>query len=165
MFFESRGSLIVAAILIMAGCYQTFSSHSFADAAGREASAVGVITYVSGGRGTSYYFKFFANGHQRLGESFSCHTPLSNNGCGVGASVRVYYDPAQIVETTLQEYGDRARGMLFVGVCFILAGLVVVVLHLIFSRMEKDSDGDDEPDEPYGADRSEDTPLHVTPDA
>jgi len=52
--------------------------------------------------------------------------------------------------------------MLFVGVCFILAGLVVVVLHLIFSRMEKDSDGGDET---YGGDCREDAPLHVTPDA
>ncbi|HTB95435.1 MAG TPA: DUF3592 domain-containing protein [Terracidiphilus sp.] len=162
MFFESRGSLIVAAILIVAGCYQVFSSRSFAEAASREASAVGVITYVSGGRGSIYYFRFVADGRQRSGEGASCHTPLSNNGCGVGEPVRVYYDPAQIVETALQEYGERARGMLFVGVCFILAGLVVVVLHLIFSRMEKDSDGGDET---YGGDCREDAPLHVTPDA
>lgn len=102
MFFESRGSLIVAAILVVAGCFQSVSSRKFAEAARREASAVGMITYVSGGRGQSYYFGFVVNGYRRSGLSASCHTPLSYNGCAVGAPVRVYYDPAQIVETTLQ---------------------------------------------------------------
>ena len=162
MFFESRLSLIVAAILIVAGSVSTASSRKFAEAADREASTVGVITYVSGGRGQSYEFRFVVNGHQKLAESASCHTPLSYNECAVGEPVRVYYDPAQIVATTLQEYGDRARDLLSLGVCLILGGVLVTVLHFVFSRMEKDSDGGDEPDEPSS---SEDAPLNVTPDA
>ena len=165
MLFESRGSLLVAAILLVAGCFQTISSRRFAEAAGREASAVGVITYVSGGRGQSYYFGFVVNGYRRSGLSASCHTPLSYNGCVVGAPVRVYYDPAQIVETTLQEYGDRARGMLSLGICFILGGLLVTALHFVFRRMEKDPSGDGDSDEQDSSDPNDDTPLHVTPEA
>jgi hypothetical protein len=77
MFFESRGSLIVAAILLVAGCYQAFSSRNFAEAAGREASTIGVITYISGGRAPSYEFRFVVNGRERSAVSGSCHTPLS----------------------------------------------------------------------------------------
>jgi hypothetical protein len=164
LFFGSRLSLIVAAILIVAGTFQAVSSRKFAEAAGREASTVGVITYVSGGRATSFEFKFVVDGRQRSSVSASCHTALSYNRCAVGEPVRVYYDPAHIVATTLQEYGDRARDMLFLGVCLMLGGLVVTVLHFVFSRMERDSEGDDERDESDSSDRSEDTPLHVTPD-
>lgn len=158
-------SLIVAAILIVAGTYQALSSRTFAEAASREASTVGVITYVSGGRGTSYEFRFVVDGRQRSSVSASCHTPLSYSGCVVGAPVRVYYDPASIAATTLQEYGDRARGMLFLGVCLILGGLVVTVFHFVFSRMEKDSDGDDEPDEPETSGPDDGTIFHITPNS
>jgi hypothetical protein len=163
MFFESRGSLIVAAILLIAGCYEAVSSREFAEAASREASTMGVITYISGGRALSYEFKFVVNGHQRMARSGSCRTLL--NGCAVGKPVRVYYDPAQIVATTLQEYGDRAWEMLIVGVFFILGGLLVTVLHFVFSRMEKNSDEDEDSDGPGESSSSDDTPLHVTPDA
>lgn len=162
MFFESRMSLIVAAILIVAGSYQAISSRKFAEAAPREVSTVGVITYVSGGRGTSYEFRFIVDGHQKLAASASCRTPLSFNRCAVGAPVRVYYDPVGIVATTLQEYDERAREMLFLGICLIMGGLLVTFLHIVFSRIEKNSDGSDELDEPGS---SEETPLRVTPDA
>jgi hypothetical protein len=163
MFFESRGSLIVAAILLIAGCYEAVSSREFAEAASREASTMGVITYISGGRAPSYEFKFVVNGHQRMARSGSCRTLL--NGCAVGKPVRVYYDPAQIVATTLQEYGDRAWEMLIVGVFFILGGLLVTVLHFVFGRMEKDSDEDEDSDGPGESSSRDDIPLHVTPDA
>ncbi|HEV2213690.1 MAG TPA: DUF3592 domain-containing protein, partial [Terracidiphilus sp.] len=141
-------SLIVAAILLVAGCYQTYSSRQFQDAASREVSTAGVITYVSGGRSTTYEFKFQFKGRQTYAESGSCHTPLSYGGCAVGQPVLVYYDPGEMVATTLQEYGDHARDMLFLGVCLILAGIIVTVLHFVFARMEKDSDEDEDPDEP-----------------
>jgi hypothetical protein len=163
LFFGSRLSLIVAAILILAGSFQAVSSHKFAEAASREASTVGVITYVSGGRGSTYEFRFVVDGRQRSSVTASCHTPLSYNGCAVGEPVRVYYDPAHFVATTLQEYGDRARGMLFLGVCFILGGLLVTILHFVFSGIEKGSDGDGDSDETGDSDREDDIPLHVTP--
>ena len=131
MFFESRGSLIVAAILVIAGCYQAVSSRKFAEAASREASTVGVITYISGGRSPSYEFKFVVNGGQRIAVSGSCRTLL--NGCAVGKPVRVYYDPAQIVPTTLQEYGDRAREMLTVGM-FLIVGSSRYVSPFLFQQ-------------------------------
>ena len=165
MFFESRLSLLVAVILIVAGSFEAVSSHKFAEAASREASTVGVITYVSGGRGSSFEFRFVVDGHQRSSISASCHTPLSHKGCAVGAPVQVYYDPEQIVETTLQEYGDRARGMLLLGVCLMLGGLVVTILHFVLNRMEKESDENEDPDAPGDSNRRDDTPLHVTPDA
>lgn len=162
MFFESRGSLIAAAILIVAGCVSIVSSIKFADAASREASTVGVITYISGGKAHFYVFRFVVNGHQEVASSASCTTLLSSNGCAVGKPIRVYYDPSKIVAASLQEYGDRASGSLFLGVFFILGGVLVTVFHFVFSKMDRDSDGDDVPDAP---DSGEDAPLHVTPDA
>src|SRR5690348_1582995 len=102
LFFGSRLSLIVAAILIVAGSFEAVSSRKFAEAANREASTIGVITYVSGGKGSSFEFRFVVDGHQRSSISASCHSPLSHNGCAVGEPVRVYYDPSHIVATTLQ---------------------------------------------------------------
>ena len=161
MFLESRISLVAAAILVLVGSVQSVSSRKYADAAKREATAVGRLTYVFTGRNASTYdYVFTRNDFKTESESSSCHTSLSLQGCSLGAPVMVYYDPGQIVETTLQEYGEIGREKLFFGICMILGGAALTIFHFVLLRMEGNSDDSGKLDSSPGG---EPDTLQITP--
>jgi|HubBroStandDraft_1064217.scaffolds.fasta_scaffold15314_2 hypothetical protein len=74
MFFRSLGSLILAAILIVVGSVQLLSGRRYADAAKSEATAVGVISYLTrGGKsGTTYNYEFEIDGIKLIQDCGTC---------------------------------------------------------------------------------------------
>ena len=161
MFLESRVAVIVGIILILVGAFKASSSRQYADAAHREVIVKGTITYVSGGKNPRYDYEFTRNGFKTQGESLSCHSAQSPQGCRTGAPVLVYYDPGQIVETTLEEYGQIGREKLFLGICLIIVGFLLAVLHFVLKRMEAAPDSSETLTDSDAVAGSED--LHVAP--
>lgn len=162
MFFESRGSLLVAGVLLLAGCGGFFWSWKYADSATREKTTTGVITYIGGGKSSHYYYEFEIDGVKLYDESRPCKTALTPRGCKVGASVLVYYDHNPTLETRLQDFGDASRGDLIFGVCMTLGGLLLIVLHFVFKKALMSPDESDE----IGFDRLDPGPeiVHIDPD-
>jgi hypothetical protein len=105
MFFRSPLSLLLAAILIVFGSVQLFFGWSYGEAAKSEATAIGVITYMSDGRDSYYNYAFEINGVKLQQDCGTCRTALSPLGCKVGAPVLVYYAHTPVLETRLQEFG------------------------------------------------------------
>ena|ERR1700733_14117420 len=161
-FLSSRGSLIVASILLFAGCVCFFLSREDADSARREKATVGVIDGVSGGRGASYYFEFEIDGAKLYGESGSCETALSSRGCTVGAPVLVYFDRNPSLRSKLKEFGAASSDDLITGFWMAFGSLLIVVLHFLFRRALESPDESDEVD----VDRLDKRPevIHVVPD-
>ena len=141
MFFRSLRSLILAIILLIAGSVQLSNSLDYADSAKREVSAVGKLTYVSGGRSSTYEYSFVINGFETGSESGSCRTALSSQGCTVGAPVLVYYDPSHRSSPMLQEFGAASRERGFFGALMVMVDLVLVVLYFIAKRALASPDG------------------------
>ncbi len=139
-FFRSRGTLFIAGFLISLGCMQFFFSRRYADAAKREATAVGAVYAITGSKGSTYNYVFKIDGVQLQGQSASCHTPLTSQTCYVGAKVLVYYVRTPALETRLQEFGDASREMLFTCVCLNAGGLLLIVTYFMLNRKGGDSD-------------------------
>jgi len=154
MFLSSRGSLLVAGILLLAGCVCFVLSKKDADSATREKTTVGVITHVSGGRSSSYEYEFEIDGVRLYDDSGTCRTALTPKGCRVGASVLVYYDHDPTLRTRLQEFGAASRAEFSTGVWMCFAGLLLIVLHFISRKVigspdESDEIDTDPPDEAH----------------
>jgi len=160
-FFRSRGTLLIAGFLISLGCMQFFFSRRNADAAKREATAIGTVFAISGSKGSAYNYVFKIDGVQFKGRSDSCHTPLMSQTCDVGAKVLVYYVRTPALETRLQEFGDASREMLFTCVCLILAGTLLTVVYFALKMKGGDPDESEDPDESGPSEDLED--LHIVP--
>lgn len=162
MFFRSRASLLVAGFLLLAGCVWFLFSWKYADSAKREATTIGIITRVRGGRGSSYEYGFEIDGVKLFDDSSSCRTALTLKGCKVGAPVLVYYDHDPALETMLQEFGAASREEFFSGVWAVFGALLLIVAHFIFRKVLKGPDESDEID----IDRHDEglEIVHVVPD-
>ena len=170
-FFCSRGSLLVAAILLIAGCFCFSNWREDADSAGREKTTVGVITDLIGGRhGTSYYYSFKIDGAAFNDETGSCETALSQRGCKVGAPVTVYYDQNSALRSKLEEFGSASRDDFAIGSCLVFGGFMVTLMHFLSRRVlgndddtgDADSDSDGEEHGRPSSDEPDD--LHIVPD-
>ncbi len=162
MFFQSRRSLILAAILIVVSSVQFFLAWSYADAAKGEATAIGTITYITSGRGGSTYdYKFEIDGVKLQQDSGTCQTPLTPQGCKVGAPVLVYYAHTPVLETRLQEFGAARREKLFMGSWLAFCGLLLIGLHFLFKRALKSPDESEDADIDKPGDIAEE--IHVVP--
>jgi hypothetical protein len=161
-FLSSRGSLIVAGILLLAGCVCFFLSRKDAASARREKTTIGLIDGVSGGRHTSYYFEFKLDGVKIYDESGSCQTALSSRGCEVGAPVLVYYDHDSELRTKLKEFGAASSDDSITGFFMVFGGLLIIVLHFLFKRALESPDDSDGID----VDQTDEGPeaIHVVPD-
>jgi hypothetical protein len=137
MFLDSRLAVIAGIVLALVGTFKALSSRQYADAAQRELIFKGNLTHISRASKSPTYFdyEFIRNGFVTQGESLSCHSAQSWQGCQVGAPVLVYYDPEQKVETTLEEYGVIGQEKLLIGVGLIIGGLLLAVLHFVFKKM------------------------------
>jgi hypothetical protein len=140
---------------------QFFFSRRYADAAKREATAIGTVNAISGSKGSTYHYVFKIDGVQLQGQSGSCHTPLTSQTCDVGAKVLVYYIRTPALETRLQEFGDASREMLFTCVCLNLGGLLLIVMHFILNRKGGDSDESEDTDKSGPSEEPEE--LHIVP--
>ena len=148
MFFRSPVSLLLAAILLLVGSVQFFLGWSYADAAKGEATAVGAITYITGGRGGSTYdYEFEIEGVKLEQDSGTCQTALTSQGCKVGAPVLVYYAHTPVLQTRLQEFGTASREKYFKGGTMAGCGLFLTGFYLILKKTGKGSGETDEPDE------------------
>jgi hypothetical protein len=162
MFFRSPVSLLLAAILLLVGSVQFFLGWSYADAAKGEATAIGAITYITGGKGGSTYnYEFEIEGVKLEQDSGTCQTPLTPQGCKVGAPVLVYYAHTPVLETRLQEFGAASREKYFKGGSMAGCGLFLIGFYLILKKTGKDSEEPDEPDE--GGSKNEPEVLHIVP--
>jgi hypothetical protein len=169
-FLCSRGSLIVAAILLLAGCFCFSNWRKDVDSARREKTTVGVITDLIRGRhGTSYYYSFKIDGAAFNDETDSCQTARTPRGCKVGAPVTVYYDQDSAYRSKLEEFGSASRDDFAIGFCLVFGGFMLILMHFLSRRVlgsgddaDDDSDSDGEaPGRPSG-DQPDD--LHVVPD-
>jgi hypothetical protein len=162
MFFRSPVSLLLAAILLLVGSVQLFQGWSYADAAKGEATAIGAITYITGGRGGSTYdYKFEIEGVKLEQDSGTCQTPLTPQGCKVGAPVLVYYAHTPVLETRRQEFGAASREKYFMGGWMVFCGLLLIGLHFLFRRALASPDEAEDTDD----DKLDDGPeiVHVVP--
>jgi hypothetical protein len=143
-------------------CVQFFFAWRYADSAKREATTVGTIYHVIGGRGSTYEYVFVLDGVRLYDDSGTCQTALSPQGCKVGAPVLVYYVHNPTLETRLQEFGAASRGKLFSGVWMIFFAVTLYAFYFILKRNQNDPDA---PDESYQPPETDDGPedLHVTP--
>jgi hypothetical protein len=153
-FFSARGSLIVAGILLLAGCACFFLWREDADAAKREKTTVGIIDGISR---SGYDFEFELDGVKIYDASTSCEAALTPRGCEVGAPVRVYYDPNPTHRANLRELGAVGNDEFFTGVGFVFVGLMLIVMHFLTLRAL----GPDDPDE---SDDVDDDPPDQHPD-
>jgi hypothetical protein len=161
MFFRSQVSLIIAGILILFGCAQFFISWRCAGASRPEATTVGVIYNVIGGKGSTYEYVFKIDGVQLRDESGSCHTALTLQGCKVGAPVLVYYVHQPGLETRLQEFGDASREKLFTGIWLVSFGLLLIGMYFFLQRTAENSGESEDPDESARSEEPE--VLHIVP--
>lgn len=161
MFFESRGSLLVAGILLLAGFACFFLWREDADSARREKTTVGVIDDISGGRGTTYYFEFVIDGVKLYGESGSCRTALTPKGCKIGAPVLVYYDQNSTLRSKLEQFGAASSDDFAIGSCMVFGAFMVTLMHFLARRVIGSDDETDEID----VDRPDEGPetIHVVP--
>jgi hypothetical protein len=135
MFFRSPVSLLLAAVLLVVGSVQFFLGRGYAGAAKSEATAIGAITFITGGRGGSTYdYEFEIDGVKLEQDSGTCQTPLTPQGCRVGAPVLVYYAHTPVLETRLQEFGAASREKYFKGGSIAGCGLLLIGLHFLFKR-------------------------------
>jgi hypothetical protein len=147
MFFSSRGSLIVAAILFLAGCASFYLYWRDSESAKREKTTVGVVTYFSGGRSTTIQYKFEIDGIALYGETGTCRTALTSKGCVVGAPVLVYYDHNPALVTKLIEFGDASRRDWFTGFGMVFVGFLITLMHFLSrSRFYSPASSDDDED-------------------
>src|ERR1700723_2629554 len=161
MFLESRLSVAIGIILILIGGADVLLAWRYADAAKHEATAVGVITYISGGRSSSYNYAFEIDGVRLIQDCGTCRTALTPQGCRLGAKVLVYYAHLPVLITRLQEFGAASREKLSWGVCLIVGGLLLIVLHFVFQRMAGPPDESEEPHEYEPGDGHD--ALHIVP--
>ncbi len=163
-FLSSRGSLLVAGILLLGACVCFLLSRNDADSATRERTTVGVIDGFSGGRGGTYYFEFELDGQKHYDASPVCRTALTPKGCKFGARVLVYYDRSPSLRTKLKEFGEASRDNLATGFWLAVLGLLLIVLHFTARKVI----GPDEPDESDQVDThppsKNSESLHVVPD-
>jgi hypothetical protein len=161
-FFCSRGSLLVAGILLLAGCACFFNWREDADSAGREKTTVGVIDGVSR---SGYYFEFELDGVKIYAASSSCETALTPRGCEVGAPVRVYYDPNPTHRAKLKELGAVGGAEFVTGVDFVFVGMMLIVLHFLTLRVLGPDESDESDEDDIDVDRPDEGPetIHVVP--
>jgi hypothetical protein len=143
MFSRSPRSFLLGVILVVFGGVQLFLAWRYAEAAKSEASAVGTIIYITGGRSTTYNYSFEIHGVRLIQDSGVCRTALTPQGCSVGASVLVYYAHAPALITRLEEFGAASREKLLYGCVAALIGLVLLVVSFILKSTNKDSIGSD----------------------
>ena len=137
MFFRLRGALLAVGILVSIGLVKYFYAWKYAEAAKREATAVGVIIYVTGGKGGSYNYEFQIDGVRLIQDSDTCQTALTPQGCKVGSSVLVYYSHLPVLIARLQEFGAASRETFAWGSFFVLDGLLLFGLICWKSLKEK----------------------------
>jgi hypothetical protein len=161
MFFRSEKSLVLAAIVVAVGCFQLYRGWIYADAAKREAMAVGTIVHVvdQDREGFSYEYLFNVNGVNLKDESNTCDTPLTSYGCKKGATVRVYYDPDDLSVTLLEEFRAAGRGRLFFGTWMVSCGALLIVLYFFLNKMWPNSGKSDDPDDVTRSDGSD--TIHI----
>lgn len=161
MFFRSGKAQILGIIMLVVGGVLSMQGWSYADAAKREATAVGAITKESCGRSCTYVYVFKLNDVSIEDQSSTCNTALTQQGCRAGAPVLVYYDPEDPTENALEEFRAASRARGFMGIWMISCGLILIGANFILNRTSKDSE---EPDDPNGPDRSgESEVLHIAP--
>jgi hypothetical protein len=147
MFFRSPVSLLLAIIMILVGSVQFYLGSSYGNAAKGEASTIGVITYISGGRSSTYNYKFEIDGVPLQQDSGTCQTALTTQGCTVGASVLVYYSHTPVLETRLQEFGAASREKHFLGSWVAGCGFILIGLYVFLKKAGEDSEALEEPGE------------------
>lgn len=165
MFFRSEKSPLLAAVLILVGLFQLTSGLTYAGAAKREASTVGLLSSVQCGRTCTYAYVFTVNDVKISDDSSTCKTPLTSRGCRKGAPVRVYYDPEDLSTNFLEEFHLAARGRIFFGTWMISCGLLLICLYFILNKFGKNSEDAGDPDQDNGNSdvAGESDVLHVTP--
>ena len=164
MFFRSSRSFFVGAILVVFGGVQLFLAWRYAEAAKSEATTVGTIIYITGGRSTTYNYSFEIHGVKLIQDSGVCRTALTPQGCTVGATVLVYYSHAPALIARLEEFGAASREKLLYGSVAILIGLALLVFSFIFKPTNEDSMRSDDPVEEHrGLDRSHPDVIHIVP--
>jgi hypothetical protein len=161
MFFRSGKAQILGIIMLVVGGVLSMLGWSYADAAKREATAVGVIKQVNCGRGCTYAYVFKFNDVSIEDQSSTCNTALTQQGCKVGAPVLVYYDPEDPTENALEEFRAASRARGFMGIWMISCGLILIGVNFILNKTSK---GAEEPDDRDGSERSgESDVLHIAP--
>jgi hypothetical protein len=110
-----------------------FYAWKYAEAAKHEATAVGVITYVTEGRSRSYDYEFQIDGVRLIQDSDTCKTALTPQGCKVGSSVLVYYAHLPVLIARLQEFGAASRETFVWGSFFVFIGLLLFGLFCVMS--------------------------------
>lgn len=161
MFFQSWRSLILAILLIGIGCIQLFYSREYADAAKREVSTVGRLTYVSRGKSSTFEYSFEVNGFTTGSISGKCRTALTPQGCKEGAQVIVYYDPEHRSPPMLEEFGAASRERLFFGSLMVICGFLLIGFYFILKRVVGDPEESEETDESKNNDEPD--VLHIVP--
>ena len=139
-FFRSRGTLLIAGFLISLGCVQFFFSRRTAALSRREATAVGTVYAITGSKGSTYNYVFKVDGVEHQDEDDLCRTALTWQGCTVGARILVYYVYTPALEARLQDFVSASREMLFTSACLSIGGLMLIVVHFVLKRTERDSD-------------------------
>jgi len=162
MFFRSPVSLLLAIILVIVGSVHLFLGWTHGAAAKSEATTIGTISYISGGRGSTYSYVFEINGVRLIQDSGTCRTALTSQGCRVGAQVLVYYAHLPVLETRLEEFGAASREKYFMGAWMVGCGLILIGVYFIQKKAGKESSGEtDEPDE--SGDNNESDVPHIAP--
>jgi hypothetical protein len=161
MFFRSPMSLLLSIILIVVGSVHFFLGWRYGVAAKSEATAIGTISYITGGRSTTYDYAFEIDGVKLIQDCGTCRTALTPQGCKVGARVLVYYAHLPVLETRLQEFGEASREKYFMGAWMVGCGLLLVGAYFILKKTGKDSEESDESDENVRNDEPD--VLHIAP--
>jgi hypothetical protein len=152
--------LIVAGILFLAGCACFYFYWRDSDSAKREKTTVGIVTYVSGGKSASVYYRFKIDGVVLNGGGDACRTALTSKGCAVGAPVLVYFDHNPALVTRLEDFRDASYHDWFTGFGMVFGGLLITVMHFLSrSKLYGLDSQDEEEDSSEGPAEV----LHITP--
>jgi hypothetical protein len=123
-----------------------FYAWKYAEAAKHEATAVGVIIYITEGKGRSYNYEFQIDGVRLIQDSDTCQMALTPQGCKVGSSVLVYYAHLPVLIARLQEFGAASRETFVLGSFFVFIGLLLFGLICVMSLEGKNPGKPEEAD-------------------
>ncbi|MFY9854173.1 MAG: hypothetical protein WAK26_09890 [Terracidiphilus sp.] len=151
------------------GCVECVSAHNFSVAAEHEATTVGRVVKILGGKGgPAYQYVFSVNGAKVDDYSKVCETPLAPGACDNHGPVLVYYSFQPFSNSRLEDFADASKHAFRVGIPALAIGLPLFVLSLwtmvILSRRDK-REGDPDVDEEEGTSKSDDVPdaIHIVP--
>jgi hypothetical protein len=150
------------------GSVECVSALNFHIAAEHEATTVGHVVKILGGRSRGYQYVFSVNGAKVDDYSRVCATPLVPGACDNHGPVLVYYSFQPFSNSRLEDFAVASQHAYRVGIPALAIGLPLFALSLwtmvILSRKDKGEE-DSDPDEQEGASKSDDVPdaIHIVP--